>query len=110
MKFALSISSTVFVMMMNAMNMNVVSAKTCVATALNRYLCTDNAERARELQWKDAPKEQFSLDDLDLGEEQAVGGTAEEQEKVNKILADMRKYFENEVLVEDKYASVMFEW
>ena len=92
---------------------NIVSAKVCVATSLNRYLCTDDAAKARAHQWKDAAAEpvmKFDYESLDLGENQEIEGTLEEKEAVANVLSDMRDYFETEVLVKDEYDSVIGRW
>ncbi len=90
--------------------MNVASAKICVPTSLNRYLCTDDAERAKAHQWKEVPIMKFNFDDLDLGENQEIEGTQDEKNAVDNVLADMRDYFESEVLVKDEYDSVIHSW
>ncbi len=91
-----------------------VTAKTCVATALNRYLCTDDPEKARAHKWKDDPSSSFSAaaeyESLDLGEEQAMDGTDQEKEGVARVLSEMRDYFETEVLVKSEYDSVIDRW
>ncbi len=88
----------------------VVYAKTCVATAENRYLCTDDASKARAHEWKDQPDNNIDFDSLDLGEKQEIEGTPEEMQAVKKVLSDMKHYFETEVLVKPEYDNVVGRW
>lgn len=89
---------------------NVEGAKTCVATAEDRYLCTDDAAKALASKWKNAPDNTFDFDSLDLGVKQEVSGNQAEKEKVLIILKEMREYIEQEVYAKSEYNSVIGRW
>ena len=87
-----------------------IEGKTCVATALNRYLCTNDPEKARAHKWDGGEDDIISFESLDLGESQEISGSEEEIENVKKVLNDMKHYFETEVLVKTEYDSVIGRW
>mmetsp|Transcript_33388 Transcript_33388/g.38859 ORF Transcript_33388/g.38859 Transcript_33388/m.38859 type:complete len:162 (+) Transcript_33388:131-616(+) len=106
--FLLRISSTFFI---NSLLLGVgigvvpVESKICVATAEDRYLCTDDAAKARA--YRIERGEIVDYESLDLGVEQEIEGTAKEKDDVKDVLQEMKKYFETEVLVKPEYESVI---
>jgi hypothetical protein len=88
----------------------IVEAKICVATAQDRFLCTDDASKAKAYKWKDAPYNGMDIDSWDFGIEQEIGGTQEEKDGVAQVMKDMKEYFENEVFAKSEYDSVLGLW
>ena len=96
-----------FILSQNGSSKIVVNAKTCVATAENWHLCTDDASKARARKWKSQP---IDFDSLNLGKKQEIEGTPEEMQAVKKVLSNMKEYFETEVLAKPEYDSVLGRW
>ena len=89
---------------------NMVVGKTCVATSANKFLCTNDAAKARAYTWKDAPNNNVDYQSLDLGIEQENQGSPEEKESVINVMEQMKHYFETEVLVKQEYNDVLGRW
>lgn len=87
-----------------------VEAKICVATAQDRFLCTNDASKANAYKWKDAPNNGIDIDSWDFGVEQEIGGTQEEKDGVAQVMKDMKEYFVNEVFAKSEYDTVLGLW
>lgn len=82
-------------------------SKICVATAENKYLCTDDAAKANAYRMNDP---EYEFDMRDLGVEQTVSGTKAETEKVRKVIEDMKEYYLTEVIAKPEYDRVRSKW
>ena len=82
-------------------------SKICVATAEDKYLCTDDAVKANAYRMAD-PNYEFDMSEL--GVEQTVSGTRAETDKVKKVIEDMKDYFLTEVMAKPEYDSVRAHW
>jgi len=74
----------------------------------NNYVCTDDPEASRRAVSlvADDGSDMSSAFDLDLGVEQRITGSAQEQIKIRAVLRKMYKYFDEEVLSRPEYERV----
>lgn len=83
-----------------------------ISQPTNAYVCTDDPEasrRAASLVAEDG-SDMSSAFDLDLGVEQRITGSAQEQIKIRGVLRKMYKYFDEEVLSRPEYERVRGKW
>ena len=91
-----------------------VGAASCISLDISQpnYVCTDDPEasrRAASLVAEDG-SDMSSAFDLDLGVEQRITGSAQEQIKIRGVLRKMYKYFDEEVLSRPEYERVRGKW
>ena len=94
--------------------LHVVGAASCISLDISQpnYVCTDDPEasrRAASLVAEDG-SDMSSAFDLDLGVEQRITGSAQEQIKIRGVLRKMYKYFDEEVLSRPEYERVRGKW
>jgi len=90
------------------------SSASCISLDISQpnYVCTDDPEasrRAASLVAEDG-SDMSSAFDLDLGVEQRITGSAQEQIKIRGVLRKMYKYFDEEVLSRPEYERVRGKW
>mmetsp|Transcript_393 Transcript_393/g.376 ORF Transcript_393/g.376 Transcript_393/m.376 type:complete len:148 (+) Transcript_393:1-444(+) len=95
-----SLATTILII---STTLQLAESKICVATAENKYLCTDDAVKANAYRMAD-PNYEFDMSDM--GVEQTVSGTKAETEKVRKVIEDMKEYYLTEVMAKPEYDSV----
>jgi len=86
-----------------------VEGKICVATAEDRYLCTDDAAKANAYRYRQQSNS-FDFDMSDLGVEQQISGSKVETASVEEVISKMKEYFLTEVYAKPEYSAVRGKW